>query len=49
LDKLERGDYGPMWTKTGREKLRRFLDLNRSIQKGLLGELESTRIPDVEV
>ena len=49
LDKLERGDYGPMWTKTGREKLRTFLDLNRSIQKGLLGELESTRIPDVEV
>jgi HD superfamily phosphohydrolase YqeK len=49
LDKLERGDYGPMWTKTGGEKLSTFLDLNRSIQKGLLDELENTRIPDVEV
>jgi 5'-deoxynucleotidase YfbR-like HD superfamily hydrolase len=49
LDKLEKGDFGPMWTKTGREKLRMLLDLNRSIQKGLLEELESTRIPDVEV
>jgi HD superfamily phosphohydrolase YqeK len=49
LDKLEKGDFGPMWTKTGREKLRILLDLNRSIQKGLLEELESTGIPDVEV
>ena len=47
LDKLESGDYGPMWTKTGRENLRILLDLNRSIQKGLLNELEMTRIPDV--
>jgi 5'-deoxynucleotidase YfbR-like HD superfamily hydrolase len=49
LDKLERGDYGPMWTRTGRENLRMLLDLNRSIQKGVLDELEMTRIPDVEV
>jgi len=47
LDKLEKGDFGPMWTKTGREKLRMLLDLNKNIQKGLLEELESTRIPDV--
>jgi 5'-deoxynucleotidase YfbR-like HD superfamily hydrolase len=49
LDKLERGDYGPMWTKTGREKLRTLLDLNRSVQKGVFEELESTRVPNVEI
>jgi 5'-deoxynucleotidase YfbR-like HD superfamily hydrolase len=48
LDKLEKGEYGPMWTRTGREKLRELLDLSKNVQKGALEELENTRLPDVE-
>jgi 5'-deoxynucleotidase YfbR-like HD superfamily hydrolase len=48
LDKLEKGAYGPMWTRTGQEKLRALLDLNRTVQKGALDELENTKLPDVE-
>jgi 5'-deoxynucleotidase YfbR-like HD superfamily hydrolase len=48
LDRLEKGEYGPMWTKTGEAKLKVLLDLNRTVQKGVLEELRSTQIPDVE-
>jgi len=48
LDRLEKGEYGPMWTKTGEAKLKMLLDLNRTVQKGVLEELKSTQIPDVE-
>jgi hypothetical protein len=48
LDKLEKGEYGPMWTRTGREKLRELLDSSKNVQKGALEELENTRLPNVE-
>lgn len=48
LDKLKKGEYGPMWTRTGREKLRELLDLSKNVQKGALEELENTRLPNVE-
>jgi len=48
LDRLEKGEYGPMWTKTGEAKLKALLDLNRTVQKGVLEELRSTQIPDIE-
>lgn len=48
LDKLEKGEYGPMWTGTGREKLGELLDLSKAVQKGVLEELENTQVPDVE-
>jgi hypothetical protein len=48
LDRLEKGEYGPMWTKTGEAKLKTLLDLNRTVQKGVLEELRSTQIPEVE-
>lgn len=49
LDKLEKGEYGPMWTETGKEKLKALLDLNKTVQKGVLEELENTQVPDVEI
>lgn len=48
LDRLEKGEYGPMWTKTGEAKLKTLLNLNRTVQKGVLEELRTTKIPDVE-
>lgn len=47
LDRLEKGEYGPMWTKTGEAKLKELLELNRTVQKGVLEELRSTQTPDV--
>ena len=49
LDKLGRGEYGPMWTETGKEKLKALLELNKTVQKGVLEELENTQVPDVEI
>jgi HD superfamily phosphohydrolase YqeK len=48
LSKLERGEYGPMWTRTGKEKLEELLDLSKTVQKGVLEELENTKVPDVQ-
>jgi len=48
LDRLEKGEYGPMWTKTGKAKMKTLLDLNRTVQKGVLEELRNTQIPNVE-
>lgn len=48
LDRLEKGEFGPMWTKTGEAKLKTLLNLNRTVQKGVLEELRTTKIPDVE-
>jgi 5'-deoxynucleotidase YfbR-like HD superfamily hydrolase len=49
LDKLEKGEYGPMWTETGKEKLKALLDLNKTVQKGVLEELENTQVPELEI
>ncbi len=46
LGKIEKGDFGPMWTKTGEEKLRKLINANRAVQKGLLEELENTKTPE---
>jgi HD superfamily phosphodiesterase len=45
LDKLEKGEFGPMWTNTGKTKLKELTDLNRSFLKGIVEELENTRTP----
>lgn len=46
LEKVEKGDFGPMWTKTGEEKLAKLINANRVVQKGLLEELENTKTPE---
>jgi len=46
LNKTERGDYGPMWTKTGGEKMKELIKINRRIFEGLLEELKNTVSPE---
>ncbi len=45
LDKVERGGFGPMWTKTGERKLKELINVNKTIFKGVLEELENTKAP----
>jgi hypothetical protein len=49
LGKLENGDFGPMWTRTGDKELKRLIVLNREIQKGVIEELKNTSLPEVEL
>jgi len=43
LAKVEHGDFGEMWTKTGKEKLRELVNTNRMICNGILEELANTK------
>jgi uncharacterized protein len=45
--KVEKGDFGPMWTKRGQAKLKELMKINYSVFSGVLEELESTEAPDV--
>ena len=46
LDKVERGDFGQMWTKTGERKLRELVNVYKTVFKGMLEELENTKAPE---
>lgn len=46
LKKVEKGDFGAMWTRTGKAKLKELMNINRAILSGLLEELENTKAPD---
>lgn len=43
LGKVERGDFGQMWTKTGEVKLRELVNTNKTIYNGVLEELRNTK------
>jgi uncharacterized protein len=45
LDRLERGEFGPMWTTTGKAKLKELINLNKTLLRGILEELENTKTP----
>lgn len=47
LNKLERGEFGPMWTNTGKAKLKELIDLNKTFLKGVLEELQNTKTPTI--
>ena len=46
LSKVERGNFGQMWTKTGERKLKELINVNRTIFKGVLEELKNTKVPE---
>ena len=46
LSKVERGNFGQMWTKTGERKLKELINVNRTIFKGVLEELRNTKVPE---
>ncbi len=42
LKKVERGDFGPMWTKTGKEKIGELIRVNKTVYRGILSEIKNT-------
>jgi HD superfamily phosphodiesterase len=46
IKRLENGEFGPMWTKTGEEKLKELVIVNKAFLNGLLMELDNTRYPE---
>jgi len=47
LNKLERGEFGPMWTNTGKAKLKELINLNKAFLGGVLEEIENTKTPNM--
>jgi putative nucleotidyltransferase with HDIG domain len=47
--KTERGEFGPMWTKTGKEKIEQFINLYKAVYGEILSEIENTRTPETYV
>jgi putative nucleotidyltransferase with HDIG domain len=45
IDRLEKGEFGPMWTKTGEERLKELINVNKAVLNGLLMELDKTKYP----
>ncbi len=45
LNRIEKDEFGPMWTKTGETELKQLIEANRSIEQGILEELENTKRP----
>jgi len=49
LEKIERGEFGPMWTKTGKEKVEEFINLYKAVYGEILSEIENTKTPETYV
>jgi uncharacterized protein len=49
LAKIERGEFGPMWTKTGKEKIEQFITLHKAVYGEILSEIENTKSPETYV
>jgi putative nucleotidyltransferase with HDIG domain len=46
FEKAERGEFGPMWTKTGKVKVDEFIKVYKVVYKGIISEIENTRTPE---
>lgn len=46
LGKVEKGDFGSMWTVTGEQKMNKLLNVYKRVLKGVLEELENTKAPE---
>ena len=42
-------DFGPMWTKTGREKVEEFINVYKIVYDGILSEIENTKAPETYI
>jgi len=49
LRKVESGEFGSMWTNTGKEKIAHFLKAYKTIYSGILEEIENTKAPETYV
>jgi hypothetical protein len=46
LEKIERGEFGSMWTKTGKEKVEKFINIYKVVYGEILSEIENTKTPE---
>ena len=46
LNKIDKGNFGSTWTRKGAQKLKELIHVNRTIEKGVLEELENTEDPE---
>jgi len=49
LEKIERGEFGPMWTRIGREKAEQFINGCKDFYVQVLSEIENTKTPETYV
>lgn len=49
LEKVEQGEFGPMWTKKGKEKMIELIDVYRAVYGEILSEIENTKAPKTYV
>ena len=45
LEKNERGEFGPMWTKTGKEKVEEIINVYKAVYGEILSEIDNTKTP----
>ncbi len=46
LAKVESGEFGPMWTRTGERKLKELISVYKTVLGGVLEELKHTETPE---
>jgi HD superfamily phosphodiesterase len=49
FEKVERGDFGPLWTKTGKRRVGEFIRVSKVLYDEVLSEIESTVDPEAYV
>jgi len=49
LEKVDHGEFGPMWTKTGKEKGEEFINVYKAVYGEILSEIENTKTPETYV
>lgn len=49
LTKIERGEFGPMWTEMGKEKVEEIINVYKAVYSGILSEIENTKTPETYV
>ena len=49
LEKIERGEFGLLWTKTGKEKVEEFINVYKAVYGEILSEIENTKTPETYV
>jgi 5'-deoxynucleotidase YfbR-like HD superfamily hydrolase len=49
FEKVQSGDFGPMWTATGKEKVKTFLTVSKAVYGEILAEIANTMSPEIYV
>lgn len=49
LGKAEGGEFGPLWTMTGKEKVQEFIGVYRVVYGEILSEIQNTQTPETYI